>query len=292
LIVVIVSYQSFSTIVRQKIDVDFELKLRKLKQNGGDMLKPGNENSIANEFNKFLLYTVEFLDMAVMKYIDDDCPILHRQEAAHAKLHREGIAVENEAEKVPITIIVIRKVLETLMLRLGRPFGCACALGVEEVISEVFNYIDILSNNIPRMKNFQSKLILFHIFEEIEHGPLTVQSLKKKTTLFMRLLAFLPLCVIYILLFISPPILAVLTSPFILLKRNPITTVLDIWQYYAVMVPVTLFSIFRLVSVYLSPWARPSQADHLRMQKHFQERVTQEGIEYEIVETEKYALQY
>lgn len=82
------------------------------------------------------------------------------------------------------------------------------------------------------------------MFEEVEHGPLTVQSLKKKNTFFMRLLAFLPMCLVYILFSLSSPILSILTSPWILLKRNPVTTLLDLCHYYAVMVPVPFLSVF------------------------------------------------
>jgi hypothetical protein len=179
------------------------------------------------------------------------------------------------------------------MLRMGSPFGRACALGIEDASSELFYCIDDFSSNISRMKHFQSKLVLFHMFEEVEHSALTVQSLKKKTTFFMRLLALVPMSLVCTLFLISPPILAILTSPSILFKRNPITTLLDLLAYYAVMVPIAFITIYRLTSVYLSPWTRgESQARHLKLQKHFHKRVTEEGIKFEVEETEEYTLRY
>jgi hypothetical protein len=59
------------------------------------------------------------------------------------------------------------------------------------------------------------------------------------------------------------------------------------------MVPIAFITIYRLTSVYLSPWTMgESQARHLKLQKHFHKRVTEEGIKFEVEETEVYALRY
>lgn len=63
---------------------------------------------------------------------------------------------------------------------------------------------------------YYSDLTLFHTFEEIEHGMVTVQTLRPKTNLFMRILVIPLLILVLLSFFIFPVLFLLLSKPIII----------------------------------------------------------------------------
>jgi hypothetical protein len=169
--------------VRPKRTKDITLYLRKQKQSGGEMLAGHDvKNMWLKSFDTYFLATTDIVDLAVMKYVDTDCPHLTKQEEWHAKMHREG---QKAVPMRPKDFFAV-KCLDFMLLRCGDMWGRAFAGAFEAGMSVFFHGTLVL----PFVRGYANDLALFHMFEEMEHSELTVHILRAKTTVLVRALVF------------------------------------------------------------------------------------------------------
>ncbi len=274
-------YPSLLTLLGKKRQVDWPLTLRKLQSKGDKMCAgQSNHNVFAQEFNALFLATVHILDYAVMKYVHD-CRLLAKQEQAHARMHMEGIKAQPSGFN---RFTLLAKLFNILLLRLGQPFGLASTLAVETVAGPCFHTI----GKSRFMKDWETDLTLFHMFEEVEHGPLTVQSLKKQSSFLMRLLTYFPMVGLTIVFFLLPPFLKLVSSP-LLFFRQP-SAFIDLLYFYAAFLPAFFRANWLLLAYYLSPVAVEREEEITKAFDYFKQRVSQRGIAVDDVDSESYAL--
>lgn len=140
-----------------------------------------------------------------------------------------------------------------------------------------------------------SDLVLFHFFEETEHGALKAQVLQVRTTFLSRLLCvpvMIPrIILLFILFLLLPPLMKILSSPFLLLLK-PIATITDGVNVYIAFVPVFCQVICYLFTYYLSSFATDPFPVMTKTFDYFKRRIEERGIEFSIVKQEEYALEY
>lgn len=274
-------YPTLATFTRGQAAVSWPLVLRKLPSKGETMLAGHRgHNVFAEEFNDLFLTTVHILDHAVMKYVRD-CRILSKQEQAHARMHLEGMRAS--APK-PKRHVVLAALFDLLLLRMGQRFGAACALAVETVAGPAFYSL----GRSGVLNDWESDLTLFHMFEEVEHGPLTVQSLRKRSSLPFKLLAFVPMFLLTVIFFLLPPVLKLVGTPLLFLRRP--LAIVDLVTFYATFIPAFLMSNWMLIAYFLSPVAVERHQDVAAARDHFQERIARRGLRHEVVDSEAYPL--
>jgi hypothetical protein len=222
--------------------VPITLTLRKLKVRG-DSMKGGetNPNIFASEFNQLFIFVTATLDFGVMKWLDDKVPLLVEQEHGHAKMHNEATRKMHASRFVPLD-----KVFDVLTLRSGRAIGSCMCLGFE-TISSIFFYTITAS---PFMPDYACDIMLFHFYEEVEHGVVTVNSFRPRTRFATRMLC-LPVLLILIVAFVLAPIVTLVAAkPGVLLSVH---TYIDLGVYLAVMLPGIVVGQAFLIAHYLPP---------------------------------------
>ena len=263
---------------RRNKTVRWTLHLRNLSNNRKDMLCIGTqENNIyVQEFNDLFLTTVDVLDMAVMKYADASVPLLQQQEYKHAKMHREGIIDRlGSAADIPLRYKVSAKAFKLLLLGLGPHIGRCIALGAEAAgaaTSHAFDQGTFFNGDVPL-----SNLVLFHLFEEVEHGMLTMQALKKDTYFILRLL-LLPLQIMLSAgFFLGAPVYKLLGDPAII-YRQPLVVIRDLVPFCGTFLPAFIVNLHTLLVLYLNPFSKPSYPALCKQHDHFKKRIEKRNI--------------
>jgi len=131
-----------------------------------------------------------------------------------------------------------------------------------------------------------TNLFVFHGMEELEHGSLTVQSLRKQSNLIVLVATFPIVLVVHIVLLLSPPIMLILTNPKILLLPS---SYLDLFQYYLT------FSVGFIISTIAQFWYallpfRKSVERFEAMHQLYDEEMKARGITYKVIDQETYTL--
>lgn len=114
--------------------------------------------------------------------------------------------------------------------------------------------------------------------EEIEHGHLTVQELRKKTNPFWLIVMFLPVTLFYVTIMIVSPFVKIGSQPTLLM--NP-KTYIDFAKFYATFIP----AFFHTVAGYTLYWVLPIRTSiqhHENMYKYFKDIAEERGIKFEI----------
>jgi len=133
-----------------------------------------------------------------------------------------------------------------LVLRCGSVVGVALAGGVEASSRAFFT-----SMRLPFVRDYPSNLVLFHFFEEFEHGSVTVHILRGKTNVLMRALSIPPMCVLWVVFLMSPPLLHALAHPWVLVRPS---TYLQMVLYYLNFTPAVIDAWGCLVWHWLLPF--------------------------------------
>merc|ERR1712087_987072 len=112
--------------------------------------------------------------------------MLTEQEHLHAKMHIQGEKTANQQGNTAKRWKLMASLIDFFLLRCGRSIGIACTGYVESVAAEVL----YLTCQLPFVRWWLNDLLLFHVFEEIEHSELTVQILGDKSSVLMRIATF------------------------------------------------------------------------------------------------------
>jgi hypothetical protein len=266
-----------------KRTVQSTLVLRKLKN--VDPLPDHNRttNVFANEFSDLFLKLVDILDFAVMKYVRD-CPILVQQEHRHAAFHKKGQKKKVQEGDSLTRFWLLTKIFDLVLLRSGPIIGAHLACAVETASTNVLYYAAAS----PFISDYESDLVLFHSFEEVEHSGLTVQSLKKQTYFLVRLI-LLPLMLLIVFLFeYSPLITLTLSSPTLFITRP--RTIIDMILFFGTASMGFLTGAWAVIAIWLSPFALESWHDQQMKYDFYQKRVQRRGILFEEEEKQTYPL--
>jgi len=125
------------------------------------------------------------LDFSVMKYCSE-VKILAQQEYGHAELHNDAKKKINKEGDQVRRYWFHFKLFDFLFLRCGKFIGIPLALSIETC----FGLIILLVDKIPFMSGFMTDLVLFHVYEEMEHSSVTVTNLRSKCSFISRILTF------------------------------------------------------------------------------------------------------
>jgi len=264
----------------KKEKYDLKLSLRMLQTTGGQMITPmPSSNPFFEEYNDLFLHITDVLDFGVMKYVGDDCPLLVKQEYCHSRFHNEGKKEKLDRNASLKRFDVFRMIFDLLALRLGRDVGAATCLAVEVGAIDAFYGISAMGT----VKDQETDLVLFHYMEEAEHSALTVQSLKKKCPLYLRIVMFPLMMALYPLIFLLGPLLTIaFTRPSLFLD------VTSLMKYVTTQLPGVCLGWWALMKYYISPDAVESYSSYRRSYDHFVERAAKRNFQYVIESEEVY----
>jgi hypothetical protein len=245
---------------------------------------PGKEhkNPFTAEFVVLFEYISNILDYAVMKYVADDVRILSKQEGKHAVLHIAAMK-QRKSDGEPATrwkwLLFLS---DLLMLRCGRALGVVLVTHIEAAAWAWFFiplYLPCVNAGLPN-------LFVFHGMEEVEHGALTVQSLRKQTNPVFSLITFPIVVIVHFVLLLCPPIATIILHPQLLLKPK---SYLDLLNYY-IAFGISFVTTFIAQIVYCVLPFHESQTLYNIMHQVFHKEIKVRGIQFNIVENETYKL--
>jgi hypothetical protein len=240
-------------------------------------------NVFANEFNLFFLAIVHILDYAVMKYVSD-CPFLVKQEHLHAKMHIKGHKNKKAEGDELKRFWPFGKLFDILLLRLGKSIGISVTCAIESTSAHLFYY----ASSSPFLKDWESDVTLIHFLEEIEHGLLTVQSIKKHTHFLVRLILYPFLFPLWAIICVYPIISAFIAQPSIILR--PWSTLPQLIQYIGVMGFACLAVEWAMFSLWLVPFTVDDFNEHKKKYTYYEARLNERKIPFQIVDQASYDL--
>ena len=257
------------------------LYLRHLQQSGADMLGGcACRNMFVEELNLVSDLVLPKFDYCVMKALGSDIPLLSKQEHLHAKMHHQGRAERERLAHRLARWAWFAGIVDFFLLRCGRHVGSSL-VGFVEATTGLWTYYMMI---LPGTKGFMSNEIAFHAFEELEHGPLTTQYLRKQVSPIMPLLLF-PLGVaVYLIYFFAPPLMVLVTNPLHLVRLQ---TYVDFVTYYSTFLPVFVLTMYACITYWVLPFAE-DPVQHQARYQYFQQLCHERGIQYTIVESATY----
>lgn len=274
-------------VIRTITPVPVKLSIRKFKNFPSTSHIPG-ANIFMTEFNDMFLALVHILDYAVMKYVGDDVKLLVEQEHQHAKMHLAGQKEEEIIGHGFTRFAPLDFIFRRLFLRMGRTLGLTLSLGLETSSSAGFSVLFCMP--FCGYGTQLTDVTVFHMYEEVEHGVVTVAQLRPQTNFIVRVICF-PVTVALWVAFVSVPVITrTLPRPMTLL--NPMTYV-DMAMYLLTMVPVVMAGIAFLIMHYVPPSYSLAVGETPGMRSAMwapirDEMEKREGLEYEIIDSKEY----
>lgn len=209
---------------------------------------------------------------------------------AHLFFFRRGQKTATTEGDAGARFKLVRWGFDVLLLRLGAAVGTAGSLAVETLTGMGFYHASSLAHLVGA-QDHENNLTLFHQFEEMEHGALTVQALKKRTSFLLHLLLLPVVMIVVSLFYFTPMITAILANPRERLLVAPKKTLVDFCQYTFVALIGWGTMMWLLVAYWLSPVAvEPYESHHAKYYEYFKKRVEARKISYDIVEKADYSL--
>jgi len=284
-----VLYPSVKALSRKTESTSITLTLRKLHKSGAEMLGGGTvgSNVFADEYNDLFLAITEVLDFAVMRYVKD-CPILIEQEYGHAKMHHQGIKEAKTHDDHLKRFGPLKVLFRLLFLRLGPAVGSTLSCAIETLSSRTFHSMAVFPY---ACKGSETDLVLYHYFEEMEHGALTVQSLKRKSSIFLRLALFPVMCLLTLVFFVIGPIVTKLASDPLLFIRRPLA-IFHLPPFLLKFGYGNLVSWYEIIAVWISPWAKEDMPQYKIQNAQVLELLKAREVGFDIVKTEDYSYEY
>lgn len=258
------------------------LCLRRLRSGSAGCLQGSTgQNIIAKEFGVLIDVISDVLDIAVMRYVGNGIPILSEQECQHAKLHRE---VQREHAGNGDNVYRWRWltwIAQFFLLRCGAPLGLSLC-GHIEACAWVWFGLPLLTP----VSGFADNIYVFHGFEEVEHGALTVQYLGANSNILVDWASF-PLSVAFhFFLLLSAPVVVLLTSPgkYLLPK-----TYLDLSAYLCVFVPTFLLCVVAMIIHWLLRIPESVSLQRL-FHAHLENMLEERRVKFDVIKMETYEL--
>eukprot|EP00931_Biecheleriopsis_adriatica_P093001 TRINITY_DN6674_c0_g1_i2.p1 TRINITY_DN6674_c0_g1~~TRINITY_DN6674_c0_g1_i2.p1 ORF type:complete len:276 (+),score=26.42 TRINITY_DN6674_c0_g1_i2:55-882(+) len=258
------------------------LCLRKLQSDSAGSLQGStSHNIIAKEFSVLIDSISDVLDIAVMKYVGNSIPILSEQECQHAKMHREVQCEHASNGDNVYRWRWLNWIAQFFLLRCGAPLGISLC-GHIEACAWVWFGVPLLTP----ICGFADNIYVFHGFEEIEHGALTVQCLGARSNLLIDWACF-PLSVAFhFLLLLSAPVVVLLTKPGKYLHPK---TYLDLSAYLCVFVPTFLLCVAAMIIQRLLRIPESTPLQRL-LHAYFEKMLEHRGVKFDTIKKETYKL--
>lgn len=239
-----------------------------------------HKNPFTAEFVVLFEFLSNVLDYAVMKYVGTDVAILSRQEGKHAVLHLAAMKHRKNDGEGAVRWKWFVSLADLLCLRCGRALGLVLVTHIEAAAWAWF-FIPLY---LPFVKTGLPNLFVYHGMEEVEHGALTVHSLRKQTNVLYSLLTFPVVVIVHIVLLLCPPISTLIMRPSLLLSPQ---TYLDLINYYLAF-GVSFIATFIGQLVYCVLPFNENQALFQYMQKFYDNEMKARGITFKVVDQETY----
>jgi len=239
-----------------------------------------HKNVFTAEFVVLFEYISNILDYAVMKYVGEDVRILSKQEGKHAILHIAAMKHRKNDGESATRWRWFLWLADFLMLRCGRTLGLSLVTHIEAAAWAWF----FLPLYLPFVKIGLPNLFVFHGMEEVEHGALTVQALRKQTNPVFSLVTFPLVVIVHIVLLLCPPISAIVMHPGLLLSPR---SYVDLLNYYLAFGLSFIGTFIGQVVYCLLPF-NESQVLYEYMSRFFQTEIKKRDITFNIVEQEIY----
>jgi len=281
-IIVISLVPSLLLLAKSKKVVPVTLSCRKPKD-GKEMRTTNNNKSniFFEEWDTMFCDVSHSLDYAVVKIVTD-CPILVKQEQVHAIKHKQA-QVELREQGVQ-RFWIIDRILDLVCLRMGTTMSIAVMGAIETIFSHGL-YLATISPFAP--SDWESDLLLWHAFEEAEHNVLTVQSLKKKISFFLRVMTLPLVLILSATFFFFGPIFTILSSSQIV-NNHPRKIIRDFFQYTLVFLPAMIASLWMLIFCWVSPFYIQSENQYKILINYYSMRMKQRGVSFTVEEQETY----
>lgn len=274
-------YPVFFSLVRGGKTVKQTLYIRNIDY---EKLDPTGKkgNVFMNEFNLLFLAMVHILDYAVMKYVTD-CPLLVKQEHLHAKMHIKGQKNKKAEGDELKRFLPLAKAFDLLLLRLGRTIGVSVACAVESTSAHLLYY----ASSTPFLKDWESDVLLIHFLEEIEHGLLTVQSIKKQTYFVVRLLLYPLMVLLWAITCVYPLLSTFIANPSLLIKPSTLPQMI---QYIGILGFACITVEWAMFSLWLMPFVIDDFSEHKKKYAYYEARLNERKIPFQIVDQADYDL--
>lgn len=260
----------------------FTLKLRQLKKSGAEMMGGSESNNVfIDEYHLVADMIYPVLDCCVMRALDGKLPVLSKQEALHAKMHNQAKTERKEKQgetgsRWDWYVFLGR----FFLLRAGDQIAWGCA-GNAEATTGVWFYLPMV---LWPTKGFMNDEGVYHALEELEHAALTTDYLRDRVYTLMPLICFPIMTIVYFVLFLLPPVVAILHQPRLLV--NPKAYV-DFVLYYFSYIPTFCLTIAVSIVYWVLPF-RHSHAFHKDKQALYEQLIKRRGIEFDILEEVTY----
>jgi len=261
------------------------LYLREITSSPQSMVTlPGHhhKNPFVAEFIVLFEYLANVVDYGVMKFVGEDVGILSKQEQKHALLHLAAIKQRKADGEHALRWKWFTAITEFLVLRCGKTFGSALVLHAEAT-SWAWMFLPVY---LPWLKEGLPNLFVFHGMEEVEHGALTIQSLKNRTNPVLLLLTAPGAVILIFVVLLCPPISVLIFQPKLLFSLK---TYFDLVIFYLVFGISFVAAIFAEVVYGILPF-RESEFLHNFIYNFLQKEIKERGIKFNVVDQETYVL--
>jgi hypothetical protein len=269
--------------------VQMRLKLRELEAVAEMRHAPPHPSIFMAEFNRSFLFMTEIVDFGVMKYLGDArvVKLLWEQEKKHVDMHRAGLAASRKDGDQMRRFALLYFISDMLMLRLGYHVGVCFASGMETASTTMFYTFGRLAAATDA--GTLSDISLFHIFEECEHGPVTVQALKPRTSLPLRIL-LLPLMVVLPWAMFCTPLFTAWFGPGAssAALKHPLRTAAEFLKYALVSHLTFLSAVYVVLAYWLPSVAVPPPEHSEAAARYFEAQLKARRVLWTEVATEQY----
>ncbi|CAO3632501.1 unnamed protein product [Cunninghamella blakesleeana] len=213
------------------------------------------------------------LDVGVMVFAKD-VKILKLQEDQHAMIHTNTMKTHEAARRYD----GIKRFLKFLVMKSPE----IISINILGNIEASFGHSMYISQRI--LGPFWSNILVFHWYEESEHGMVTTQHFKEKYNIIIRFLLF-PLGILVLAcLWFLPIIMKLLDQPTVLLKPS---TYVYLFKYVFMTLIVVPVHIIDGLFLWVLPFKRPLSY-YNTVKNAFDQLMTQRKIEFDIIDKDSY----
>jgi len=232
-----------------------------------------SNNVFAQELcDEYLIISVA-LDTGVMIHAKD-VEFLKEQEDQHAVIHNRYM----EGHPAKFRYDWLKKLIRFLLLKTPNWFSYNVLGNIEVSFGDAMWVSQFV------LGDFWSNILLFHWYEESEHGVITTGYFKKKYNAFIRLILSPIAVVVLALLWLLPVVMKILSSPLILLR---VKTYLDLVEYLIAVALAVFVHVGDCVFFWILPFEHSLWHYHT-VRDSFEKQVKERKIEFSPKDKKEY----
>jgi len=208
-----------------------------------------------------------------MRYLEE-VEILHKQENLHAEIHTKFMKSHPASPRYKH----FKKLLKFILLETPRWFSENALGNIETSFGN-----SVWISQIP-IGNFWTNILVFHWFEESEHGVVTCNRFKNKYNAFVRLLLS-PIAILFLaILWVYPILMKILTNPIVLIFPS---TYFYLIQYLMGALLGMFIHIGECILFWLMPFEH-AKGYYNFVRASFEKLVKERKIEFKVIEEKEY----